>query len=260
MNKEDQLLLAGIEDKILQCAQQYRMTGTSFLDMRQRAVAEQFCRARKEIQWKFYGGYPDAERAVLLFFPDYMEVQEDVCSYFAERPEEDPLRLLRICHSGKNLLTHRDYLGSLLGLGLKREVSGDILVREKGCDLIVTEDIAEFILFHYTKAGSTSLTIEEQPMSRLLIPEGHCERVRDTVASLRIDCIAASAFSLSRSKASEAVQRGLVSVNGLQAAKPDMELNRGDKLVLRGKGKVILKEIGPLTRKDRVTVYLDRYR
>lgn len=197
----------------------------------------------------FYGGYEDAERVILINLPDY-----------ARLADENPLTVIRACKAeGSRQLTHRDYLGSLVGLGIKRELLGDILVREDGADIIVLSDIAEFILSNYCKAGRTGLSLSQHHISELIVPEAERTRITDTVASLRLDSVAASAFGLARAKAAEAIGRGLVFVNHVEVTKPDFQVKEGDKITLRGRGKACLTEIGGRSRKDRVYITIERY-
>jgi len=254
--REDEILLAGIEDKIRQCLDYDMVTHSSFLDMRQRTLAETRCRQNKGLRYCFYGGYEDAERTAAVFLPEYEQLTDH---HLLKPGENNPLALLRITQSGGSTLSHRDYLGSLMGLGIKREIIGDILVREDGADIVVLKEMGDFLLFHYEKAGRASLKADLVPIEQILVPEARFEEKRDTVASLRLDNVIASAFSLSRGKAAEAIQRGLVFVNGMQDEKSDRQIKEGDKLVLRGKGKVLLKEIGSVTRKDRISIILRVY-
>lgn len=246
--KEDEILLAGIEDKIRQCEDHYTPTNTTFLDMRQRTLAEARCRQHKGLRYLFYGGFEDAERAVAVFLPDY-----------AELAASDPLALLRITQSGQKALTHRDYLGSILGLGIRREIIGDILVRDNGADIVIIKEMGDFLLYNYEKAGRASLKAELVPIGEIILPEVRFEEKRDTVASLRLDNVVASAFNLSRGRAAEAIERGLVFVNGLETMKSDRQIKEGDRLVLRGKGKVLLKATGNATKKDRIPVVILKY-
>ena len=246
--KEDELLLAGIKDKIRQCMEKDIVTHTVFLDMRQRTLAEHLCKGYEGLRYCFLGGYEDAERTIALFLP-----------YYAEAEDDDSLALMRISRAGGRELTHRDYLGSLTALGIKRDVIGDILVRKDGADIVILKDMGDFLLHHYDKAGRASLKAELLPIQQIIIPEGRTEEKKDTVASLRLDNLIASAFSLSRSKAAEAIGSGLVFVNGLQDDKSDRQVREGDKLVLRGKGKVRLKTVGGSTKKNRIFIIFDQY-
>lgn len=252
LTKEDKMLLAGAEDKFQQCCQQYRLTHTAFLDLRQRSLVEKLCqklcRETKDVRCVFYGGYEDAERTMAVFLPDYAE------------PSDCPLSVIRINTApGGKMLSHRDYLGSLLGLGIKREMTGDILTTDHGADIIILNEIEDFLLLNYDKAGRTALTLAAVPIGALCIPEQKTVLRKDTVASLRLDNVIAAAFSLSRAKAAEAIRSGSVFVNSMQAEKTDMQVAEGCKLVLRGKGKAYLREAGGKTRKDRIAVVIERY-
>lgn len=260
--KEDKILLAQIADKIAQCEDKYIVTSTGFLDAHQQSLARQFCRKNfvpvcdaygeqpdLPIRTLFYGGYEEAERVILLNLPDYAFLQD-----------MNPLTVIRAVKApGSKELTHRDYLGSLIGLGIKRELIGDILVREDGADIICLSEIADFILTNYYKAGRTNLSLSQHDMGELVIPQTKRTQITDTVASLRLDSVTASAFGLSRGKAAEAIGRGLVFVNHVETTKTDFQLSEGDKITLRGKGKACLVEVGGRSRKDRQYITIERY-
>ena len=267
----DELLIARLEDKIDQAADKYMLTAGDFLDMHQRKIAEDYCKSRKlPVRYIFYGGYEDAERCMPVFLPDYIETPVvGEAGAAGQVPEEiaDLLRVVRVtAPKGGRVLTHRDYLGSLLALGLDREVTGDILVRgpdEKtggGADIIVEEGVAEFIELNYGKAGRTNLTVEILPIEALDTGLVNIVEKRDTVASLRLDNVVSSAFAVSRSKAAEAIRRGIVSVNSVECLKVDQMIEEGDRVTLRGKGKIALAEVGGRSRKDRIIVTFNLYR
>lgn len=242
MIKEDKLMLANVMDRLIRCEETYAPVTTDFLDMHQRSLVETMLKSeRHECRAEFFGGYDDAERVVCCFLPEYAQI-EDCCDIKVARISVAP---------GGRALTHRDYLGSLLAMGIKREKTGDIIVRENGADIIIAEELAEFILLNYDKAGRTSLSVEILPIEKLEVVEKSYSIFEDTVASLRLDNVISSAFSISRSKASEAIRRGIVFVNNMECLKVDKEISVGDKLVLRGKGKAYLAEIGGTSRKGR---------
>ncbi len=267
----DELLIARLEDKIDQTADKYMLTAGDFLDMHQRKIAEDYCKSRKlPVRYIFYGGYADAERCMPVFLPDYIELQAGGAAGTAMQVPEEIAELLSVVRvkapKGGRILTHRDYLGSLLALGLDREVTGDILVRgpdEKtggGADIIVETGVAEFIEMNYNKAGHTNLTVEILPIGALDAGLVNIVKKRDTVASLRLDNIVSAAFAVSRSKAAEAIRRGIVSVNSVECLKVDRIIEEGDRVTLRGKGKIGLAEVGGKSRKDRIIVTFNLYR
>ena len=246
MTKEENILLNQIEDKKRQCEEQYCVSYTAFLDIHQCALAENEYKFTKHI---LYGGYDDAERRIMIFLPDYMD---DI--------DESPLEILRVTiPKGGKELGHRDYLGSILSLGIDRNITGDIIVRKDGADIIILKSMEEFLLSHYDQAGHTHLTTRIVPIEELDLGEVHTHIKRDTVASLRLDNVIGSAFHLSRTKAQECIKSGVVFVNNIECDKPDKDIAEGDKIVLRGKGKAVLKAVGARTRKDRIGIDLEIY-
>jgi len=255
---EDALLLANIEDKIGQAVNKNKMTITRFLDVRQRTLAESTCRKHKELSAFFYGGYPHAERTVGIFLPDYIKADDitELTAYFTENQDENPLKLLRIGKDSFSTLGHRDYLGSMMGLGIKRETIGDILVREDGCDIVVLKSIVKFLDENLHKAGRGTLTAVITGVENIITPEQKTEDKLCVVSSLRLDSAVSAAFNISRTLAAEAINKGIVSVNGLQIQKTDAKIAQGDKIVLRGKGKVVVKELVGETKKGKLKIQL----
>ena len=245
MEKDEKLLLAQAEDKARQRDNKNILTHTGFLSMAEQAALE-----RAHPDGMFFGGYADAERCMLVFLPDWLE----------EVPEDGPICVLRVSlPKGSPKLTHRDYLGSLLALGVERSVAGDILVHPDGADLLIASDMADFLLQNYVQAGRAALSCEIRPLSDLRPAAYEVKTCRDTVASLRLDSVLASMFSSSRGHAQEAIRQGLVAVNNRIVLKPDHFLQEGDKVSLRGKGKAVLIRVGGKSRKDRDCIEFERY-
>ena len=245
MEKDEKLLLAQAEDKARQRDNKNILTHTGFLSMAEQAALE-----RAHTGGTFFGGYADAERCMLVFLPDWLE----------EVPEDGPICVLRVSlPKGSPKLTHRDYLGSLLALGVERSVAGDILVHPDGADLLIASDMADFLLQNYVQAGRAALSCEIRPLSDLRPANYEVKTCRDTVASLRLDSVLASMFSSSRGHAQEAIRQGLVAVNNRIVLKPDHFLQEGDKVSLRGKGKAVLIRVGGKSRKDRDCIEFERY-
>ena len=246
--KEDRIFLGKIEDKIKGASEKYMLTYSDFLDPHEHSVASNYIRGkgRFDVEIVFFGGYEDAERVLMFCLPDYASLED---------ASKDALKVIRVkTKEGGKALRHGDYLGSLTGLGVSRSKIGDILVNEGGADIIVSSEIVEFLMTNYAKAGRNYLSLSEHEL-----PENSRLTVKDTVASLRLDNIVSSAFGLSRAKAQEAIKRGIVFVNSIEQTKVDVQIDEGDKIVLRGKGKVLVKEIGNRTRKDRIFMEFERY-
>lgn len=250
---KDELIRSRIEDIIGQCRDGYYVTATGLLDSHEQAIARAASRNAAGVRTLLYGGYDGAERRMLVCIPaDIPMTEEEAC--------EDLLTVVRVIKPAISRdLSHRDYLGSMLGLGIDRSVTGDILVRSDGADIIVLPEIAGFLLSEYKEVGRTHVKTEKADLSSLIIPEAHTQIIRDTIPSARLDSIVASAFKLSRSKAAEAIRGGIVSVDHIECLKPDAKIEEGQTLVLRGKGKAVLKEVGGESKKGRTWIVIEKY-
>lgn len=249
----DELTISRIEDIISQCRDGYYVTATGLLDSHEQALARAASRNAAGVRSLMYGGYPGAERRMLVCVPADIPMTD-------EEATEDLLCILRVTKPAiSRELTHRDYLGSMLGLGIDRSVTGDILVREDGADIIVLPDIADFLAREYEQVGRVHVKAEKTRLSELIIPEQKTRIIRDTVPSARLDNIISAAFKLSRTKAAEAIRGGIVSVDHIECLKPDAKVEEGSSLVLRGKGKAVLKEIGGESKKGRSWIVIEKY-
>lgn len=251
MNK-DELIKARIEDLIARCRDGYYVSVSGFMDTHEQAIARAMATsaASSGVTVTFYGGYDDAERRIMVCAPEDWYT-DDFSEY---------LRVLRVSvKKGSKPLTHRDYLGSILGLGLERVLIGDILTRKDGADIVVSADIADFLLTEYTQVGRAETTREIVSPEEIILPEMRKETIRDTVPSARLDSVISSAFKVSRANAAEAIRRGIVSVNHLEVTKPDARVDEGSVLVLKGKGKAILREIGGESKKGRLWITIERF-
>jgi len=252
-NPEDRQVLVQVLDKLNRTQQRNIMTSTHFLNEHQRAVAGQMLKDFGNPAHVFYGGFTGAQRTVLIFLPDYLGAEnitdEDI----------NPLACIRAKYSSHDSLTHRDFLGALLGTGVKREMIGDILVNEGSCDIVVLKEILPYLETSFSSAGRTRLEVSVIPLEQVNVPEAKFKTINDTVASLRLDSIVSSGFSLSREKAAEAVRAGRVYLNYLECNKTDRQVNAGYCISVRVMGKIVLKEVGGKTAKGRTRVVIARY-
>lgn len=248
---QDRLLLARVLDQ--EAAARLRATPahTPFLSPAEQALCQDLLRAAGA-DFFFTGGYEGAERRICVFLPDWMSPESF--------QEDCPLRALAAETTGGVGLTHRDFLGSLMGLGITREKLGDILVEEgRRAKVICLEETLPILLSQWDKAAKYPLRLTPLPLEQLAPLEQQVRVVRDTVASLRLDAVLAAGFSLSRGKAGDYLAHGRVSVNHRPCEKGDKLLVQGDVLVCRGLGKCVLSQVAGLSKKGRVMIQLERY-
>ncbi|MBQ6267904.1 MAG: hypothetical protein IJK64_09065 [Clostridia bacterium] len=261
MREEDRLLAAKIEDKARQCADRGMLTHTAFLDLHQRSVAAGLPLPVRPL---FYGGFAEAERTVAVFAPDYIDAPDPaaLAAYFDAVPQEDPVRILRVEKDRFSpALTHRDYLGALMALGIRREMTGDILVDAAGCRIAVLASMADFLTENLTAAGRATLTVTIEPpgasragLTAAGVPDSF------TVSSLRLDSLVKNGFGVSRPAACAAITQGLVFVNDLECLKADRRVGAGDKITFRHRGRIRITACGGRSKKGRVIVEIERFR
>lgn len=252
---DDKLFSAILKDKIAFCKEDCVITYTKFLDLNQQNEFQAFPRD-KEVEAFTFGGYELAERKIGVFVPKIYEVTEES---FLTYSGGEPLCVLRIEKDKFSSLSHRDYLGALMNLGIKREMLGDILTHDNGAYLIVFAEIAPFIKENLKRIGKGSCNVIDSDFSFLSQIKTDVKDIFLTVASLRLDNIIGSAFSLSRKNAVNEIYAKKVFVNDILVEKSDYKVPIGAKIVLRGKGKVILTEQKGVSRKDRPQIIIRKY-
>lgn len=250
---EERTLLARTMDKIDQAESRNIPACTSFLSPHEAEAVNRLIAAAGYPRHLFFGGFEGAERRVCAFLPDWMEDGEGLFG------EDGPIVALRASwHSGDSL-THRDILGSLMGMGVTREKVGDLLVGESSCDILLLREVSDFIRQSMESAGRVKLRLAPIDLAEVTPPPVQVKTVRDTVATLRLDAVAASGFSISRSKAADLISSGRVNLNWQECQKGDRPVEEGDVISCRGLGKCVVKEVGGLSKKGRISIVMERY-
>ena len=249
-SSEDKLLLAKLWDKINAGMRRNISAATCFLSPRELELSRYLFGDADGLHT--FGGYEGAERQMLIYVPEYMELDTLL-------EEDAPLCCLRATFFEEDNLSHRDFLGALMGAGIGRETVGDICVGKGYCDFFVTTEIAPYILQSFTSAGRTKLSISQIPLADASIPEPEVKEIKDTLASLRLDSVISSGFRIGRSLAAQYVSAGKAAIDGLPCEKPDKAVTEGAKISVRGLGKIKLASIGNRTKKDRISVVIHRY-
>ncbi len=202
------------------------------------------------VKLEYSGGYENAERQMIAFHPDALVFEW-----------EYPIDCLKITPGALKYaekLTHRDYLGALLNLGVERSVIGDILVKEHDAWFFVHRRMSDFFLDNLTRVRHTNVLVSkvENPAE---LPGPSFEEVTGTCASPRLDALIALAFRESRSSMVSFIEGGQVFVNGKLITSNGYEPSEGDIISVRGKGRFIFDGISRQTKKGRLGVRLRRY-
>lgn len=251
--KDEELLAARLSD-LAQLAQRGSPRFSFFLTARERALAEVVFRGEGCSRFLFTGGYGDAERTVAGVFPDWAELPESAEAL----AEAFPVVPVTFSYRKADKLSHRDFLGSLMALRLKRETVGDILVGEGLAVVFIYATVAETVLSGIDRIGSVGVSVRAGAPEVLPAGAGYKE-LSGTVSSLRIDAVLAMAAGLSREEAAEAIRAGLVQVEHSPCERVSRELREGETFSARGRGKFRLETVGAETRKGRLHIQVRQY-
>ena len=250
---EERVLLARVLDKLELSQNRGIPAHTPFLSPGERASVSDLLTAWGHPRHVFFGGYPDAERTVCLFLPDWQEEEDAIAD------PEGPLAALEATFPNGAELSHRDILGSLMGLGITREKLGDILVEGNRCQVLALRDALPILLSQWESAGRWKAKLREISLSELTPKPPQVKTIRDTVAALRLDAVASTGFSLSRSKMASLISSKKLTLNGRECDKPDRLVEEGDVLTCRGLGKCVLTEVSGTSKKGRIMIVMERY-
>ena len=247
---EEKMLLSKLWDKIQTGLRRGIPASTGFLSPSEQPSAKVLV---GDLPGLFaFGGYADAERKMLIFLPEYLDG-----TYLDG--EDSPVVCLHAEFYQGDTPTHRDFLGALMGSGVAREAVGDICVGSGCCDFFVTEQIAPYLLQNFTGAGRTKVRLSKISLQDVTIAPAQTKEIRDTLASLRLDSVISSGFRIGRSLAVDYVTAGKTSIDGLPCEKPDKPVEEGQKISIRGLGKILLSQVNGQTKKGRIGVTILRY-
>lgn len=241
----DRLFYSKLDDGVALCEKRHKPYFFSFFSERERMLAHQHLNAAGFHNFAFFGGYDGAERKVLgVFFDDKADF---------------PVGALTLIFRKSDKLTHRDFLGSLMALGIERETVGDILVEDGRCVVFVKSEIKDYITSQLFKVGRVGVKISETDPGEL--PQGRGFDEKDiTVSSLRLDTIVAAVTGLSREKTKSLILSGNVTRNYLECQNISQTCSEQDTLTIRGKGKFVINGVLGETKKHRIRISMIHYR
>ena len=254
--QEDKILLAQILDKIEFANKREKIEYTDFLDMYQVALVKTFLKKIDFSNYILYGGFEESERKVLIVFSEKFDIS------MVEKNLTKIIKVVRIslADTEKGKYTHRNYLGGIVKVGMKREKVGDIIVAEDGTDILVKEETAESLkqslggLTRFENAKIEIINLEELRQQEIKV-----EEINIIVPSLRLDNFVSDLARTSRSKAVQIIDSERVFINGQNETKSSKNVKLGDVITIRGKGRFVVKEFSGTTRSGRTVVKIDKY-
>lgn len=253
---EEKLLEAKILDKIKQSNSRNRFTNSDFLDLSQQLQMQKIINMQKLQNYKMFGGYEEAERKMLIIFPDTINEYVNKENYYKQIMKVIRVELPKELY---NTYEHKNYLGAIMKLGIKREKVGDILVRNDGADIIISFDIEKFLLMNlktlirFQKSKITSLEIND-----LRHVETEKEIIKINIPSMRLDCIVGELAKCSRSEALDIIKQERVFVNFKEELSQGKQIEAGTYITIRGKGRFKILKIEGITKKGRINLIVEK--
>lgn len=226
-------------------------TFTDFLGLGEQSAFEEIRSRLGNVKYTSFGGADGCER-IMIRFGDEEEIGYE---------QPFPIRCLRAEPRSQRFadkLTHRDFLGTIMNLGIERCMIGDIVILDNVGYIFVSEDIAPYIVDSLTKVKHTDLKVgvtDDPPTDAMF----KTEQRRVQLSSERLDALIAKATNLSREEAQRLFARSLVYVNGVLCQSTSRTPKIGDKISVRGYGKMIYRGVDGTTRKGKLNATVDIY-
>lgn len=241
-SEDEKRLLARIQDLFARASR--GTVQSDFLDLRQQDLARAAAVNEAGYAWRFEGGYEEAERKRLIICPDW---------------EQQPAsRIACLCIRHKEfrdtVLGHRDYMGAILNLGIKRERLGDIVVQDAVAYVFLDADLCDYLNRQLLRVKNVNVWLEPVQPEDFVYRSKPLKTITISLASLRLDAAVAGAYNLSRADVDELIQAGTVKVNQVEVYKSAAQLKPGDLVSVRGKGRFRIETLGGMTRKNRFWV------
>ena len=251
MEKEEQLFRKRMIDLAGACYKRDIPVSSDFLNLSEQTIFQSISGTLPPVRFVLSGGFESSERKVVCFLPSY-----------EEETSELPFECLRISPVNRKFaeeLTHRDYLGAIMNLGIERSMTGDIVIKDGDAYVFVMKKMCGYLEENLTSVRHTNVTVtRDVAAGEILKPE--YEEITGTVSSVRLDSIVALCGHLSRTKAAEYIAAEKVFVNGQTAVQASRGLKEGEILSVRGIGKFRFAGEGVLTKKGRTVVTLFKYK
>ena len=251
MEKEEQLFRKRIQELAENAYSRDIPLHTDFLTLAEQTVFQNMSATLPPVKFVLSGGFPMSERKVLCFLASYEE------ELYAP-----PFVCLKIVPANRRFaekLTHRDYLGAIMNLGIERAMIGDIVVKDLDGYVMVLKKISRYVLENLDTVGRTAVEAAVwEGAEELLEPE--YEEVAGTVSSVRLDAVVALCGRVSRTKAAGLIAGEKVFINGQAVLSPSRQMEPGEILSIRGVGKFLFSRNGGQTKKGRISVTFLKYR
>lgn len=232
-------------DKANSCLKHFDVKCTDFLNPYEIKNAVAILNSFNDIKYSMDGGYNDSERKVVFIYPYYMEYEDIKYS----------LEIIQIEGNFKfKEISHKDYLGAILNLGIAREKIGDIIIHDNFCQVIVDNSICDYLILNLNKVSRNKVSVNKISRDDIIPSSPNYKDISFTVSSQRLDCIISGLYNISRQDSLKYINGERVYINYEKITSPSKEVEDNSLISVRGKGRSIIVNVGEVTKKGRIKV------
>jgi len=249
--KEDREFIKEANNFISACSEKNILKVTDFLEPNKQKFFNDICNRYDNIKCDLNGGFDTSERKRALIVPKTR-------TYYLDDFKIKMIRVIVNDTSAK--LKHGDFLGAILGQGIKRDKVGDLVINNNICYIAVDGVLADYIYNNLFQVNKYNVTVEYLIDNNELINlQYNLKSITNTVSSLRLDCVLKAAYNLSRSQGVDFIKKGYVKHNWSVCEVASQLINIGDIISLKGKGKIKVINVSPPNKKGRIQVEIGKY-
>ena len=249
MEADDKLLISKTEDLFKLCDKYASPRFSDFLDGAQLAVIRDNVVFPCDFKVHFFGGFDDAEKQIMGVFPEWSDIT--LCDF--------PITCIKVEGGFSRKLTHRDYLGTIMSLGITSQKLGDIVVCDDFAYVLLHSDVSEYVRDNLNKIGNQGVKVEIIDDLAEIQIERKYKTIGAVCAAPRLDAVVGAAANISRAQSAALINAGKVKLNHRETEKVAETVKEGDLLSIRGYGRFLVHSFDGETRKMRLHITLKQY-
>lgn len=251
-NREEKMLVSNVLDKAYRFEKTEKLEYTPFLNLNEYNVVSQILDYLK-IEYETYVSNKYSDKKVIFFVPSYISKDNKLYSEY--------ITCIKIVPNVKGKLQHKDFMGCIYNLGIKREVIGDIFVINDICYFFLMSSVKDYVLTNLTRVGNQEVTLTEieldsQELQNIQVNIVDKEHI---VPSLRVDAVCSTVFNLSRNEIKEKIVKGDMCINDKVSYYPSDVIKENDIISLRRCGKIVIKEQVRNTKSGNIVLNIGRF-
>lgn len=237
-----------IIDKAEFSLKNYCLVNTEFLNPYEVKVAKDILNSEMNLKYTIFGGYESSERKVIYIYPDFFEFEQF----------DEELYYIQIDGNFKfRNISHRECLGSILSLGIKREKIGDILIHEDFCQVIVDYKMGDYIVFNLQKISKNKVILKKIKKEDISVVKTEYIDKNIIVSANRVDSVISKVYNLSRQESQKLITNDKIAINYRKISSSSEKVSDSDLISVRGRGRFVVSILENQTKKGKIRMKIN---